>query len=818
MRIFTNIAVVAACTFSLPALAQEATEPTWVEVNLETPGSLGVEILYQVNVLSDVTHLRVSGAMNTNDWSTIKNISGLQQLDLSKASTEAIPENQFEGRTAINTITFPPELKTIGDYAFSKSGLKEALIPTSVEYIGNYAFNNCTGLTTVEFDKGSLLSELGENVFYGCNALKAIAIPDGITRIPFQAFRDCQNLESVKLPSNLKEIRSHSFYDTKKLSLIDLPESLGYIFDYAFGESGLQGIVIPNGVYEIGQCAFRHCNNLTEVVLPGSVSNYNNLQFYDCKALTKITCRAATPPSVSGGFDGITFSTMTLCVPDFAVVNYKLHSFWMKCGTIEGGVKSDSWDLFSELTLSNGRRIEGTPGINMRAGSKLSVGGVAPMPIADMTLNTNLRDSKSFAYPQIINGSAAMTAKSVKTVVSLLANKWYFLTMPYDVAVSAITHSNSSASIAIRYYDGATRAANGKGGWTSVPADGTLKAAQGYIIQTNKEGSIAFHASGDLSATIFTPNAITTKLNLNEAEDAAHAGWNLIGNPWQSYYDMHYSMLTSPITVWNHSNNRYDAYSLIDDDVVLAPNQVFFIQATKDIQEIEFGTSGRQFTTEISRAETRSTSGSRAICNLELEMNGMTDHTRIVINEGASEGYEPQRDASKFFSENEDVPQLYTVSADGDRLAINERPQNDGAVKIGFYAPSAGEMELSFRDIPGTATLTDRANGNDIKISTGDTYTFSAEEPGFNDDRLVITLNASTSAVDVMEYSDPVAISCNGNTIRISTAKETNVTIVTIEGLTEVNDIVNGEDAEYELPAGIHIVKAGTKTVKCIIK
>lgn len=817
MKIFTNIAIAAACAFALPAFADE-NQPTWVDVNLETPGSLGVEILYQVNVLSDVTHLRVSGTMNSNDWATLKNITGLQQLDLSKASADEIPEKEFYERKTLESIILPPNLKTIGTRALNLTGLQKVTIPASVERINDCGFEACYSLASIEFEAGSKLTELGENVFQGCGSLTSIALPEGITKIPYQTFRGCSKLESVKLPSTLRGIHSYSFYNTTSLSLIDLPENLEYIYEYAFYNSGLQSIVIPNNVYLINHYAFQDCKNMTEVVLPGSVSNYNGNPFYNCKAITKVTCRAATPPSIDNDtFYGLDRSKATLCVPDFAVVNYKLHPYWMQFGTIEGGVKSDSYDIAGELTLSNNRRIEGKPGINMRAGSSLSVGGAAPMPIADLTLNSNFRESNSFSYPQIINGSAAMTATSVKTVVSLRENRWYFLTIPYDVKVSEISHSDPSASFVIRYYDGSVRAANGKGGWTNVAADATLKAAQGYILQTNKEGTITFPASGDLASTLFTPNAVTTKLNLNEAEDAAHAGWNLIGNPWQSYYDMHYSMLTSPITVWNHNNSRYDAYSLIDDEVVLAPNQVFFIQATQDIQEIEFGTSGRQFTTEIARAETRSISGGRAICNIELGMNGMTDHTRIVINENAREEYEPECDASKFFSENEDVPQIYTISNTGDRLAINERPQNDGIVKIGFYAPCTGEMQLSFPEIPGKATLTDNATGNQINVISGDSYQFTTDKEGFDEGRFVIALNAASSAIDELECNDSIDIAYNGNTLRISGAVGTDVTIVSIDGTVEVNETINGA-AEYVLPAGLHIVKAGSRTVKCIIK
>lgn len=93
----------------------------------------------------------------------------------------------------------------------------------------------------------------------------------------------------------------------------------------------------------------------------------------------------------------------------------------------------------------------------------------------------------------------------------------------------------------------------------------------------------------------------TVTVNAWASENAANAGWNLVGNPLLTYFDMASTSLTCPVTTWDDYNRRYVAYSLIDDDVVLYPSQAFFMQQIGENADITFDAKGRQLTSEVAR-------------------------------------------------------------------------------------------------------------------------------------------------------------------------------------------------------------------------
>jgi hypothetical protein len=46
----------------------------------------------------------------------------------------------------------------------------------------------------------------------GCSKLASIALPEGVCKIAYDAFRDCAALSSITLPSTLETIGSFAFY------------------------------------------------------------------------------------------------------------------------------------------------------------------------------------------------------------------------------------------------------------------------------------------------------------------------------------------------------------------------------------------------------------------------------------------------------------------------------------------------------------------------------------------------------------------------------------------------------------------------------
>ena len=611
----------------------------WIDVEVSTPGSLGVEILYKVNVLNDVELLKVKGTLNETDWTTIKNCKNLVGIDLTEAKFENLPDYAFDGMSRVSSVKLPEGVKTIGAYAFRGTQLLNIDIPSSVTYIGSYAFYQ-TRVRTVNFKEDSQLLTIGAFAFYQCTSLKEFIMPDGVATlgktsnysyyngllydgkyysfynsnifdgctsltkihfsdalkvIPSSTCYECTKLSEVTLPKNVESIEPYAFYQTSNLRNITIPESTRNIYIYAFQESGIDSISLPLKLSHLSEYAFQNCDNLKYIELPSYIGNYEN-QFYDCNGIEKVVSHSATPPTISKDpfSNGNSKKDITLVVPSFAVVNYKLDTYWMQFGSIVEGDDIDYWKITSELSLTNNRRMDGKPDIDLYYGGKLRVGGNAPMESGVM--NYYISESNP---GQLINDCQAMASDSITSIFSVDANKWYFLTPVHDVDLTKVTHS-ANASYVFRYYDGESRGTNGTGNsWKNVDT-GKLLAGQGYIFQCNASGSLSMPADAAGHLQILNTEDVTKALNAYESTASANKSWNYVGNPYPSYYDIYYMDFTAPITVWTDST--YKAYSIVDDDCVLRPMQSFFVQKPDEIDKIVFHKEGRQFTSTVSRA------------------------------------------------------------------------------------------------------------------------------------------------------------------------------------------------------------------------
>lgn len=780
----------------------ETPEVEWIEVNLEAAGTLGVEVLYKVDKLEDVVNLRVSGPLNAQDWATLSNMSP-ERLDLSGATATSIPNNTFTNKTRLKSFLFPQGVTSIGDEAFYYTGLVDVEIPATVSSVGKRCFYQCKSLKSVDWKSPA---NIPERCFYEAKGLVSFTMADGARSIGTYAFYRCEALAEIHLSSNLKTISEWAFSTCSALAEISFPQGLQTIGNNAFSSCNLKKIVLPDSLGSLNSNVFSDNKMLEEVVLPIGITTYGYSEFSNCPNITKVTCRAATPPSILTGnynyppFHNSIRANCTLEVPDFAVVDYKLHDYWHNFGTIQGGVQSDSWTIASALSLTNDRRMDGTPSVKLANTGRLTVGGSAPMPMNDFSMESDLRRSY-LNYAQLINSSPAMTAQSGTISLYTDRNTWYFITMPCDVKLADVKHS-AGGSFVFRYYDGEARATASSTGnsWKDVAADGTLEAGKAYIYQTNTEGNIVMTLDADGVSGLLSNAHRETPVNAWASESASHAGWNLIGNPWMSYYDLSYTGLTCPVTLWNESNNNYIAYSMIDDDVVLKPMQALFMQQTDADGVVTFDAKGRQFTAEVSRPAAVKAKGmakeGRSVFNIVIAKAGSeaTDRMRVVLNDDASAEYEPTRDAAKFFSDDSMVAELFSVDAEGTYLAINERPATGEQIAVGAYIPAAGKYTIKASRTDGKATLFDSLTGKYADLTAGEEYSFEASEKGFILDRFYFSLKPSESGVEMIDAENGAEASAT----------------YTLDG--------KRVPADSNLTPGIYIVKEGEKVTKKIVK
>ena len=113
--------------------------------------------------------------------------------------------------------------------------------------------------------------------------LKTAVIEDGVTSIGENAFWDCSGLTSVTIPNSVTSIKGYAFSRCSGLTSVTIPNSVTSIKGYAFSRcSGLTSITIPNSVTSIGLGAFSFCSCLTSITIPNSVTSIGSDAFYHC--------------------------------------------------------------------------------------------------------------------------------------------------------------------------------------------------------------------------------------------------------------------------------------------------------------------------------------------------------------------------------------------------------------------------------------------------------------------------------------------------------------------------------------------------------
>ena len=722
----------------------------WINVECEQAGTLGVEVLYKADVLADVELLKIKGPINSADWNTIQQMKNLVAVDMSEARFTEVPEKVFKDNSIIREVILPEGVTSIGNEAFKNTSIYGVKLPSTLETIGRDCFNMCGLIEEIRMPNS--VTSVGRGAFYGCVNMSTMVFSDKLEEIESLVCGECHSLKNLHLPSKLISIKSQAFYRNQQLEVLQFPETLSKIEYEAFYNCAIKSLELPSYMSNLENYAFSECNDLKTVKLPSCVYSYNGT-FNSCENIEKICCPMATPPSIEyEPFYGLDKSKVTLQVPSFAVVNYKLDSYWYEFGAIEEiDVDLDYYLLFGDLSLTNNRRMNGKPDVDLYFGGKLIVGGNAPMSMKDFYIFVD-RDNSGM----LINNCNAMSSESTTTVLNINGYNWHFVCPSHDVDLTKVTTDNE-ASFVFRYYDAQSRADEGPGNsWRNVD-NGKLTAGQGYIVHSDRDINLYLPALQNSQNQIFVSNDVTKPLNTINSTVAADKNWNYIGNPYPCYYDIHYMDFTAPITVWDQDSWTYVAYSIADDEFALRPMQAFFVQKPNGVSNIVFHKEGRQFTPEINHAASvpaklsRIMEGNRLLFNIQITDDNYQDKTRVVINEKAALDYEMECDAAKFMSLNEQVPQIFTTDSYSNKYAINERPLSDGHVKLAYYVGVPGFYTISATRADSDIYLFDTLMNKNINLQQQDYMFHSDATGGINNSRFILLFNNTGDLTDIDE-------------------------------------------------------------------
>lgn len=274
--------------------------------------------------------------------------SALEQVQLPESLT-SIGKYAFYECRQLSSINLPDSITSIGDYAFSfNSNLTSIDLPDHLETIGKNAFYALNLITEIEIpDK---VTRIGTNAFELCRNLKSITLPcsatleftsGSSTGFTYSPFYNCDNvtevtftkgtgsmpdyngtspwyalyksLTDVQFAEGIEYVGAYTFYNCSNLETVNMPLTQPVIgkdafkgtayYHTSFDENGLLisgttlldgmyaegAVVIPDGITEISDEAFKNNKKITSITIPDSVTTVGSSVFYGCSGLTSLT-------------------------------------------------------------------------------------------------------------------------------------------------------------------------------------------------------------------------------------------------------------------------------------------------------------------------------------------------------------------------------------------------------------------------------------------------------------------------------------------------------------------------------------------------
>ena len=203
-------------------------------------------------------------------------------------SVTRIVANPFMYCDNVTSITIPDSVTSIdGSAFFGCSALPSITIPDSVTSIGEGAFGSCEALTSIKVDENNtvyhdagncLIETASKTLIAGCQT-SVIPTDGSVTSIGKYVFYECDALTSITIPDSVTSIGYAAFYECSALPSITIPDSVTNIADGAFAFcSRLTSIEIPDSATSIGDLAFNFCESLTSITFKGTKAEWKAIE------------------------------------------------------------------------------------------------------------------------------------------------------------------------------------------------------------------------------------------------------------------------------------------------------------------------------------------------------------------------------------------------------------------------------------------------------------------------------------------------------------------------------------------------------------
>ena len=316
----------------------------------------------------------------------VSNIHAIHALDELGYTLTSVGARAFELASQITSITLPETVEHIGMMAFSDlNQMKEFTIPEKVNFIGEFAFSDCTGLEKITNLNPVPQDITGKSVFYNVKKTEVkLMVPPGsrtaylladtwgsfdIEELPIRIgdlyyyLNDEDDYAEVTyqyelsednyafLPENTKlvipsevtynektydvrYINSGAFRNCDKIYMVEIPGSVLIVGSSAFnGCKNLWGATLNEGVKSLEMSVFEGCSDLRKVSLPSSMKQIDNYAFKGCTNLMSLLVYNPVPVAISDKvFEDVDKSQMWLCIPYGSKDDYLAAEVWNELG------------------------------------------------------------------------------------------------------------------------------------------------------------------------------------------------------------------------------------------------------------------------------------------------------------------------------------------------------------------------------------------------------------------------------------------------------------------------------------------------------
>ena len=260
--------------------------------------SLGTNPFQQCPNLS---YVKLGSGITAIQDHAFEHCSNLIQVEFSSNVT-SIGNYAFYNCKNLHSFVFQDGITSIGNYAFYGAGLYTMILPSSLQSLGEEAFNSNSYLYYADLSKCSLLTNIPDRAFYSCKSLSYVILNSGdaAKTIGQYAFAYCSSLTYVVNLRYVSSIGNRAFNDCTSLYSIEVGRVSGsvattiggYAFDgctnltyVSFGSSSAHPLSIAG-------YAFKECISLKKISIgdywQNSVGTIAKYAFYDCSGVESV--------------------------------------------------------------------------------------------------------------------------------------------------------------------------------------------------------------------------------------------------------------------------------------------------------------------------------------------------------------------------------------------------------------------------------------------------------------------------------------------------------------------------------------------------